>query len=206
MKIVMYGDSVTDAGRNEQGLSRFGHGYVRFIAGELLFKDPKKYQLVNKGISGNKIVDLYARVKKDVWNQEPDVLSILVGVNDVWHEIDWENGVDLVRWERVYRMLIEETKECFPDIKIILCEPFILPGSATNENYERFLEVKNYAKKAKQLAEEYGLSFVSLQDKLDKKAQEIGAENCLVDGVHPEVAGAKLIADEWLKVFYGLEK
>ena len=81
------------------------------------------------------MVDLYARIKKDVWNLKPDVLSILIGVNDVWHEIGSRNGVEIDRFERVYRTLIKETLERLPDCKIMLLEPFVLKGAATEEQY-----------------------------------------------------------------------
>lgn len=204
MKILMYGDSITDAGRSRSddfALDSYGHGYVKFLAGELLAENPTKYQIINRGVSGNRIVDLYARIKIDVWNEKPDVLSILVGVNDVWHEIDAQNGVEIDRFEKMYRMLIEDTLTRLPNLKIILCEPFVLEGTATQEKFDRFLEVKEYAKVVKNLAKEYGLYFLPLQEKLEKAAQEYSSELYLGDGVHPAMAGAKLIASEWLALF-----
>nr|MBR6778028.1 SGNH/GDSL hydrolase family protein [Clostridia bacterium] len=206
MKILFYGDSITDMGRDresEHPAFKMGVGYPNFIAGELHFNEPNRYEIVNRGISGNRIVDLYARIKVDVWNHNPDVLSILIGVNDVWHEWSVQNGVEIERWEKVYRMLIEDTKKQLPDLKIIICEPFILEGEATDgeERWKKFLEVKDYAKVAKKIAEDYGAYFVPLQDKFDEAAQKYGVENYLYDGVHPAPAGAKLIATEWMKVF-----
>ena len=130
-----------------------------------------------------------------------DVISILIGINDVWHEIYGGNGVDLKRFEKVYRMLIEDTKEQLPNVKFILCEPFVLKGSATEEKYEEFREIKKYAAVVKKLAKEYGVPFVALQEKFDEAAEKHGAVHYLYDGVHPDVAGGKLIAEEWLKVF-----
>jgi lysophospholipase L1-like esterase len=204
MKILFFGDSITDANREREtdfGLKSYGFGYVRAIAGNLLLDNPNKYEIINRGIGGNRIVDLYARIKKDLWNEEPDFLNILIGVNDVWHEIAHQNGVDLVRFEKVYRTIIEETKERLPKIKIILCEPFVLLGGATEGAYDRFLEVREYAKIVKKIAKEYGLYFLPLQEKFDKLAEKDGAINYLFDGVHPSVAGAQLIANEWLALF-----
>ena len=146
-------------------------------------------------------MDLYARIKADVWNHKPDVISILIGINDVWHEIYGGNGVELNRFEKVYRMLIEDTREQLPNVKFILCEPFVLKGSATEEKYEEFCEIKKYAAVVKKLAKEYGVPFVALQEKFDEAAEKHGAVHYLYDGVHPDVAGGKLIAEEWLKVF-----
>ncbi len=208
MKIVMFGDSITDAGRDraaDYGLSSYGHGYVKFVAGELLFNDPEGYQIVNRGISGNRIVDLYARIKADVWNEQPDFLSVLIGINDIWHEICGGNGVDIVRFEKVYRMLIEDTLQRFPNLKILLCEPFVLTGSATgekdSESFKKFSEVRSYAKVVKKIAEDYGLYFLPLQEKLDEAAKKWSPAALLADGVHPAMAGAKLIANEWLSCF-----
>jgi lysophospholipase L1-like esterase len=146
-------------------------------------------------------VDLYARIKCDVWNEEPDVVSVLVGINDIWHEINRQNGVDLERFDKVYRMLIEDTKKVLPNVKFILIEPFVLEGSATEGKFDQFLEVKKYSDAIKKIAEDLGCVFVPLQEKLSEAAEKYGAEHFLYDGVHPMLAGAKLIATEWLKAF-----
>ena len=207
MKILFYGDSITDMNRirdHEDGtVYSYGVGYTNFVVGELNYQDPTKHEFINRGISGNRVVDLYARVKMDVWNHKPDVLSILIGVNDVWHEISRENGVELDRWERVYRTMLQETKERLPNIKLIILEPFILEGSATDgeERWEKFQAVKEYAKVAKKIAEDFGAQFVPLQDKFDEAKAKFGADYYTFDGVHPLAAGAKMIATEWLKAF-----
>ncbi len=213
MKILFYGDSITDMGRNREnpGHPAFGYGmgYPNHIIGELAYNEPNKYQFVNRGIGGNRIVDLYARIKADVWNHTPDVLSILVGVNDVWHEWGSQNGVEIDRFERVYRMLIEDTKANLPNVQLIICEPFVLKGSATDSEegqWEHFLQVKEYAKVVAKLAKEYGIPFVALQDKFDELAEKHGAETYLYDGVHPTLAGARLIANAWLQVFNTIKK
>ncbi len=204
MKILFFGDSITDMARSRDTDGQafgYGVGYVNSVASTLKYENPEAYEIINRGISGNRVVDLYARIKADVWNHNPDVISILIGINDIWHEIYGENGVDLKRFERVYRMLIEDTQEQLPGVKFILCEPFVLKGSATEEKYEEFLEVKKYALVVKKLAEEYDIPFVALQEKFDELAEKHGAEHYLYDGVHPDLAGGKLIAEEWLKAF-----
>jgi lysophospholipase L1-like esterase len=204
MKIVFFGDSITDMGRNRDMDGKafgYGVGYVNGVSSTLKYENPEKYEIINRGIGGHRVVDLYARIKADVWNHNPDVVSVLIGINDIWHEINNKNGVDLKRFETVYRMLIEDTKERLPNVKFILCEPFVLKGTATEEKYEEFCEVKKYAAVVKKLAEEYGIPFVALQEKFDEAAAKHGAVHYLYDGVHPDVAGGKLIAEEWLKVF-----
>lgn len=205
MKILFYGDSITDMGRNRDvaigDIWSFGAGYPYVIASELSRENPIKHEIINRGISGNRIVDLYARIKADVWNLKPDILSILIGINDIWHEIGAQNGVDIERFEKVYSMLIEDTLKVLPDLKIVLLEPFVLKGAATEEKYDEFIKVKEYAKIVKRLAEKYGLYFIPLQKKFDECAEKFGAEPYLYDGVHPNVAGATVIADEWVKFF-----
>lgn len=206
MKIIMYGDSITDMERlrgNDTDVHSYGVGYPYVVFSKLCERDPLKHQIINKGVSGDRIVDLYARIKRDVWNYKPDVLSILIGVNDIWHDlVENPNGVELDRFERVYRMLIEDTLKKFPNIKIMLMEPFILHGSAVDVlGYDNFSKAFDYARVVKALAEEYGLVFVPLQEKLNEMAELYGEECYLFDGVHPHVAGATLIANEWMKAF-----
>lgn len=204
MKILFFGDSITDASRDREehfANARFGSGYVAQIAGRLYERSYTDYEIINRGISGNRIVDLYARVKEDVWNLEPDVLSILIGVNDVWHEIGRRAGVEPERFEKVYRMLIEETKERLPQTRIFICEPFVLHGTATDGQFGEFSHVARYGAIAKKIAKEYGLVFVPLQKRFIEEAARCGAETLLGDGVHPTVQGSVLLACEWLRVF-----
>ncbi len=201
MKILFFGDSITDMGRRREvdGV-HLGDGYVFYVAGDIKREDPS-IEIINRGISGDRVVDLYARIKSDVWNQKPDVLSILIGINDIWHEKSSQNGVELERFIKVYDMLIEDTLKVLPNVKIVLCEPFVLKGELTEENYQGLLQVKEYAKAVKTLSEKYSLEFLPLQDKLDKAAEKTCAKDYLYDGVHPDIAGARLIADEWMKLY-----
>ncbi len=204
MRIITLGDSITDMGRQREDKGTiwgYGNGYPFFVAGELLSENPEKFEVINRGISGNRVVDLYARIKCDVWNLCPDVLSVLIGVNDVWHEIEGQNGVEIDRFDRVYRTIISETKERLPKCKIMLLEPFVLKGYSTEKHYEKFLKVKEYAKVVRKIAEDFDLPFIELQSKLDAAAAKHGAAYYLDDGVHPAIAGAKLIADEWIAAF-----
>ena len=208
MKILFYGDSITDAlrKRDEQRTNYgLGTGYPLQIAGRLSLPDPDRYEFINTGVSGDRIVDLYARVKNAVWNYEPDVLSILIGVNDVWHEIFHQNGVDIVRFEKVYRMLLDDTIARLPKIKLILMEPFVTEGEVTRERYGEFLAVKEYAKVVRRIAEDYHAAFVPLQEKIDELSAKCDPALVLRDGVHPNYAGCALIAEEWIKVFRRIE-
>lgn len=204
-KILFQGDSITDAGRWGTDDAYIGLGYATLVKAELTFNHPGEYLMQNRGISGNRIVDLYARMKTDILNLKPDVMSILIGVNDVWHEFEEKNGVDADKYFKVYSLLIEEIKEALPDIKIMILEPFTLQGSGNEKYWDEFRdEVAKRAEKAKAIAEKYNLTFIPLQDKFNELAQATANDCWLVDGVHPQAAGHELIKREWIKAFNNL--
>ncbi len=206
MRILFLGDSITDADRSRDN-DTLGCGYPVMVAGDLGFAEPGCHTFLNRGISGNRVVDLYARIKADVWNLEPDVMSILIGVNDVSHELGAHNGVDAQRFEKVYRMLLEDTKAACPDLKIILMEPFVLPGTATAEDWEYFhTEVAKRAEVTRNLAEEFHLPLVLLQERLNQACENAPAGCWLVDGVHPTAAGHRMLANAWLEIYHKIEK
>ena len=123
-------------------------------------------------------------------------MSILIGVNDVWHEFSEKNGVSAERYEKVYNMLIEDIFAELPDVKIFILEPFVLKGAGTEENWDRFRpEVELRAEAAKRVAQKHGLIFVPLQEKLDSAVENGDTEYWLSDGVHPTAAGHELIKE-----------
>lgn len=193
---LLQGDSITDAGRSYENDASRGQGYPTLVAAELMYDHPGRFNVVNRGISGNRVVDLYARIKKDFLNLKPDYLSILIGVNDVWHEYGISpNGVDDGKFRKIYDMLIEEIKAELPEIKIYILEPFVLKGTATEANWEGFdREVHLRAQSAKWIAEKHGLPFITLQDKFDAACEKCPVAYWLGDGVHPTAAGHELIA------------
>lgn len=210
MKTILFqGDSITDAGATCMNGAPLGTGYPLLIKSKLGMDEPNEYNFINLGISGNRVVDLYARIRRDFINRNPDYISILIGVNDVWHEYPHKNGVDAEKFEKIYTMLLEEIFAALPDVKILIMEPFCLAGSATttkledgSDLYPVFRsEVEKRAEAAKRVAEKFGLPFLPLQKLLDEKAAESGASYWLVDGVHPTPMGHELITREWLKAF-----
>ena len=211
-KILFQGDSITDASRERDWIYSWGKSYPFLIEAELGYEKPAEYEYINRGISGNRIVDLYARIKADIINLKPDYISFLIGVNDVWHEFSEHNGVDAEKFEKVYTILIEEIKEALPDVKIMIMEPFCLRAEATDntesepDKWSIFSsEVRKRAEKAKKIAEKFDLPFVALQDKFDKASalttDTAGNSYWLWDGVHPTPKGHEVIKREWLKVF-----
>lgn len=205
MKTILFqGDSITDAGREaiRGSLSSIGQGYAMMVAGEIGSQYPGEYTFENRGISGNRIVDLYARIKADIWNIKPNLISILVGVNDVIHEIQNQNGVDAQRFERIYSMLIEDTYSKLNDVEFILMSPFVFRGKLTNEYWEYIeKEVKLRGEIVQRMAKKYNTKFIPLQDVFNKACELCPAEYWVGDGVHPTVAGHGIIKNEWIKAF-----
>lgn len=212
-KVILFqGDSITDAGRDKEKEAHNGRGYAHLVGAHLMCNHPYEYECINRGISGNRVVDLYARIKKDMINLKPDYMSILIGINDVWHEYTRQNGVDAEKFEMVYGLLIEELQKALPDLKIMILEPFVLPGSATATDEEHpgrweyfSAECVLRREAAKRIAEKYGLLFVPLQEKLSKVNADAPVDYWLKDGVHPTSAGHELIKQEWLKAFEKLK-
>ncbi|MFS0723930.1 SGNH/GDSL hydrolase family protein [Paenibacillus sp. 1P07SE] len=200
--ILFTGDSITDCGRGrgEDQNHVLGQGYPNLIASKLgsLYAEQQPLFL-NRGISGNRVSDLYARMNEDAISLRPDLLSILIGINDIWRIMNnLPTGVT-DRFERVYRHLLEETREVLPASALVLCEPFALPGSATSERWDGWQDMlRRYSEILQGLAEEYGAVFVPLQGAYDKAAQRADAAYWLWDGVHPTAAGHDIIAEEWL--------
>ena len=207
-RILFQGDSITDCDRRREDDAHVGTGYALLVKSQLGVDNPGKFEFFTKGISGNRIVDLYARIKSDIINLNPDYISILIGVNDVWHEFGRHNGVDADKFEKIYCMLIEELREELPDVKIMIMEPFCLKGVGTQNTEEEpdkwnvfNTEVRKRAEKAKKVAEKYNLTFVELQNVFDKATEIIDDTYWLVDGVHPTAMGHQLIKREWMKAF-----
>ena len=211
--VLFQGDSITDSSRHREFDEGRGHGYATMVTGALGASEPYKYNFINRAISGNRSVDLLARVKSDIINLKPDYMSILIGVNDVWHEISYQNGLSAEKYEKIYSMIIEEVKEALPNIKIMILEPFVVPGSGTSSipeapnRWEIFQsEVFLRAAAAKRIAEKYSLTFVPLQHVFDAAIQDApDVAYWVKDGVHPTTFGHELIKREWLKAFEALK-
>ena len=199
MKTFLFqGDSITDACREDDDRINcgLGKGYPLLVAADLLKNRKDDFCFLNRGVSGDRVTDIYARIKEDIINLKPDCMSILVGVNDVSHELTMQCGVDEVKYEKIYSMLIEEIRMSLPDIQIIILEPFILKGTATKDLWEQFdCEVRKRAEASKRVAEKFDLCFVPLQNLFDEAVSDSNAEYWSADGVHPTYAGHQLIKE-----------
>ena len=212
--ILFQGDSITDCGRNREDNTSTGVGYVHMVKGQLGYEHPGKYEFINRGNGGNQIVDVYARIKRDIINLKPDYMSLLIGVNSVGQELGVRrSGLSAEKFEKIYDMLIGEILEALPNIKIMILEPFVFEATATTAteaeperwNYFR-TEVPLRAAAARRIAEKYDLPFVELQNKFDCACKQAPASYWLRDGVHPTSMGHWIIKNEWMKAFQEMQK
>ena len=205
--ILFQGDSITDAGRdkkkevaNEQ--KAFGKGYAWMAASQLLISKPEhKLTIHNRGISGNKVHQLDARWQKDCLDIKPDILSILIGVNDIWHRLNGRYDGTVTTYEDDYRKLIERTKKHLPKVKLVICEPFVLKCGAVNDKW--FPEFDKYRAAAKRIASENKAIFVPFQSMFDEAIKYAEPKHWAGDGVHPSAHGASLMAHFWNQAVSG---
>lgn len=203
-KIILFqGDSITDGGRSfdKDWNHVYGQGYAYMVTARTNFDYPgKDYQFLNRGISGNTVNDLANRWQKDTLDIKPDVLSILIGVNDV-HRIVMQGDKSTVEdFQHAYDQLLTQTLAALPNVKLVLLEPFILPLGMVNKNPEAWnTEVSKRQSIVKALAAKFNAVYVPLQEVFNKALQKAPAEHWIWDGVHPMPAGHELIAREWLK-------
>lgn len=206
--ILFQGDSITDAGRKKDNMdynspSALGSGYAFLATGELLLQHPgKNLRVYNKGISGNKVYQLAERWDADALNLKPDVLSILIGVNDFWHKLNGNYAGTIQTYRDDYKKLLDRTKQQLPDVKLIIGEPFAVTGiKAVDEKwYPAFNE---YRQAAREIADAYGAVFIPYQSVFDKAQKLAPGVYWTYDGVHPSLAGARLMAQAWLETVKG---
>lgn len=201
--ILFQGDSITDAGRNRKTTDANSHdglggGYAFLAGSDLLFQHPEKnLQIFNRGVGGNKVYQLADSWDKDALDLKPDVLSILVGVNDYWHTLSFGYKATIDTYRKDYRALLLRTKDQLPDVKLIIGEPFAIIGTAVTEAW--FPAFNEYRVVARELADEFDAAFVPYQSVFDKALKVAPGSYWCPDGVHPSAAGAKLMAAAWLK-------
>lgn len=208
--VLFQGDSITDGnrGRSEDPNHILGHGYACSICSRLgadnFERKPKFY---NRGQSGDGILQMYARWKKDALLLNPTIINILIGVNDscAFRPMTPETmGMPARQFERVFRAILEDTFDALPDVKFILCEPFYLP--LPTEDADRLAkypvvqeEVAGYQAVTKALAAEYGCIFVPLQGMFDELAKKTSPEYLVWDCVHPTMVGHEFITRRWFE-------
>ena len=207
MRTVLFqGNSITDAGRSKDDQRpnqphSLGSGYAGIAAARLLGEHPgSPWQCYNRGISGNKVYQLADRWEEDCLALQPDVLSILIGVNDFWHTLSGNYDGTVEVYERDYRTLLDRTREALPDVQLIIGEPFALTGgSAVDDTWYPAFDA--YRAAAQRVANDYDAVWIPYQSIFDAALQQAPAPYWSEDGVHPTPAGNYLMAQSWLDAF-----
>ncbi len=202
--ILFQGDSITDAGRKKDDSSinaaaALGSGYAMIAASDILYKYAEKnVKIYNRGISGNKVYQLAERWDKDCLDLEPNVLSILIGVNDFWHKILGRYDGTIETYRNDFKALLDRTKQKLPGVRLIIGEPYAVKGiKAVDEKW--YPEFNEYRAAAKEIAQLYDAVFIPYQAIYDKAQKEAPGVYWTGDGVHPTLAGANLMAHAWME-------
>lgn len=200
MKTILFqGDSITACHREGDDL---GQGYAMLVARTLEKQYPGQFKFINRGVSGDRITDLYERRQADILDIKPDILSILVGVNDVWHEKTGGNGVDVETYLDTYHALLTELRQKLPDTKILLIEPFVNEGSATQDDIEYFEgEIAMRSEAVQLLCAKHEVFFLSLQFDLYDLEEQKPAGHWTLDGIHPTLNFHEHMAKKWVRAF-----
>jgi lysophospholipase L1-like esterase/RimJ/RimL family protein N-acetyltransferase len=191
--ILFQGDSVTDTNRNRHSIYDLGNGYVNELLNHI-----NNCLLINRGISGNRTTELLERWEKDAVAIQPDLLSILIGINEVWHLYKHHHFMTPQIFKNNYIKLINEIKLKSPHTKILLIEPFAFPIGEYSSLWKNDLEEEISI--VKELANAYADYFIPMQSVLNEYAKSIPMHKILGDGVHPTELGHQLIAKEVAKV------
>jgi lysophospholipase L1-like esterase len=202
--LLFQGDSITDAGRSRVSVGPnspdgMGFGYPRLVMDRLLENLPGHYlQFYNRGVSGNRVQDLARRWPTDTMRLLPDLISILIGVNDTWNYIYLGIGSSPDGYRRIYRQLLDQTRGKLPHTNLVLCEPFVLFTGEVTEEWRDDICQRQAA--VRSLAIEFDAIFIPFQAALDK-AVKAGTppHQLLDDGVHPTEEGHRLLAECWLE-------
>lgn len=201
--ILFQGDSITDAGRkkDDAGFNTsavLGSGYAMLAAAEMLHNHPaQNLKIYNRGISGNKVYQLAERWEEDCISLKPDVLSILIGVNDFWHKLNGNYDGTVKKYLDDYKALLDQTKQKLPEVQLIVGEPFAVSGvKAVDEKW--YPAFNDYRAAAKEIAGNFNAVFIPYQSVFDKAQQSAPGVYWTHDGVHTTLAGARLMAAAWL--------
>lgn len=194
-RILFQGDSITDGnrGRSADPNHILGHGYAFIVASRNGAAFPElKLDFMNRGVSGNTVLDLEKRWQKDTLDLKPDVLSILIGVNDQ------SRNVPLDQYEQVYDKLIADVKAANPNVKLVLCEPFGLPVGNRKATWNTWADgLKQRQAVVAKLAQKHNAALVLFQKAFDEAVLRGPAEYWIWDAVHPTYSGHQIMADAW---------
>lgn len=192
--LLFIGDSITDAGRREdpEGL---GNGFVRLISERLAASAPG-VRVLNRGIGGDRSRDLLARIDADCIAHAPDLVSVLVGINDTWRRFDSNDPTELERFAHDYRTMLTQIREQ-TDAQLVLCEPFLVPMDEAQQSFRIDLDPKIAV--VRKLAADFDAILIRVDSLLQQHAAIVGQERVAPDGVHPNTYGHHVLADAWMR-------
>lgn len=199
IKILFQGDSITDAGRDKSDPHQMGTGYPRYASELIRANFPATdFEFFNLGISGNRSENLLRRVEPDLVDLQPALVSILIGINDVWHRHNDENPIPTTdeQFEANYRRILETVKEK-TEAKILMIEPYLLQ---VPDKRSMRPEVLRIIEICRALGHEYADAYLPLDGlfaaaEIEQKQPNVYSK----DGVHPNLTGAQFIAEQYLR-------
>lgn len=194
--VLFQGDSITDAGRSRENDDDMGRGYASLIGAWFSAMHPEmRVRFLNRGIGGNRVKDLKARWQADCLDLKPDVVSIMIGINDTWRRYDSNNPTSVADYESGFRDILTQSQN--QGSKLIIIEPFVLPVPEDRATWREDLDPKIDA--ARRLAREFGALYIPLDGIFAQAAAVREPAFWAADGVHPTPAGHALIAQSWLR-------
>ncbi len=200
--VLFQGDSVTDAGRDRTASADLGHGYAALAAEALRAAHPG-VTVLNRGVSGNRVADLRGRWEADTLAYRPDLLSVLIGVNDTWRRYDAGTVSPVDRWEEEYRQLLGRARE-HGVRELVLIEPFLIPVSREQWSWREDLDPRIHA--VRRLAAEFDARLLAADGLLNQAARTAGRPEAVADdGVHPTELGHRLLAEAWTALVLGTD-
>lgn len=193
-KVIFFGDSITQQGAKPGG-------YITKMKDELDKKNlSSSYELIGAGVGGNKVYDLYLRMDDDVLAQNPDIVFIYIGVNDVWHKTLYGTGTDADKFEKFYSAIINEFLD--RHIRLFLVTPAVI-GEKTDYTNQQDGDLNAYSQIIRNLAQKFHTGLVDLREifhtyelKSNPGNKDLGI--LTVDRVHLNDAGNQLVADSML--------
>ena len=192
MKLLFQGDSITDMGRNRSDAHHMGNGYPRYAAQLLTQRFPQiQWEFLNLGISGNRSCDLVERWQEDCIALQPDIVSIMIGVNDTWRAFDQQDPTTPEQFEENYRRILTDVREN-TNAKIIMLEPFLLRCDEAKDAWRADLNAKIDV--VRRLALEFADVYIPTDGMLTAASVAQSPSHWSDDGVHPNVQGARLIS------------
>jgi len=196
LTLLFYGDSITDCNRNREEDDSFGDGYVNVVAQTLeQVYDEVDWTIINKGIGGNRVVDLLERFDQDVLPFRPDLICLFIGINDVWRRYDNNDPTTVEVFEEQYNTLMKRIDRELPDTAVIIIEPFVLPVPKDRIAWREDLDPKIAA--VRRVARDYADYYIALDGLLAQLTVEAFEMEALApDGVHPSELGHRVIAGE----------